>query len=165
MAECRTKRPGSTRAAAALMTMLVLLAAGIARAEEPPIPAPAPPVPAAEAPIPAADAPIPAAATADDVPAAAKAEADTVWQQRCITCHGALGKGDGAAAVALTPKPRDLTLASWQTSVTDAHIEKIIAEGGQGVGLSMLMPANPDLVAKPDIIKALRARVRALGAQ
>lgn len=104
------------------------------------------------------------ASLAEDIPAAATQEAETVWQSRCITCHGAGGKGDGAAAVALTPKPRDLTLASWQSSVTDAHIEKIIAEGGQAVGLSMLMPANPDLAPKADVIKALRARVRALKA-
>lgn len=96
--------------------------------------------------------------------AAAKAEADTVWQTRCTTCHGAGGKGDGAAATALNPKPRDLTLATWQAGVTDEHIEKIIAEGGQAVGLSMLMPANPDLTSKPDVIKALRAHVRSLKA-
>lgn len=94
--------------------------------------------------------------------AAVKAEADTVWQTRCTTCHGAGGKGDGAASAALTPKPRDFTLATWQAGVTDEHIEKIIAEGGQAVGLSMLMPANPDLVSKPDVIKALRAHVRSL---
>jgi len=104
------------------------------------------------------------ASLAEDIPAAATQEAETVWQSRCTTCHGAGGKGDGAAAVALTPKPRDLTLASWQSSVTDAHIEKIIAEGGQAVGLSMLMPANPDLAPKADVIKALRVRVRALKA-
>lgn len=102
-------------------------------------------------------------AAAQDIPEAAKQEADMVWQTRCVTCHGAGGKGDGAAAAALNPKPRDFTLASWQSSVTDEHIEKIIAEGGQGVGLSMLMPANPDLVSKPDVIKALRAHVRSLG--
>jgi len=100
-----------------------------------------------------------AAAYAEDIPPAATQEADTVWQQRCATCHGATGKGDGAAAAALTPKPRDFTSAAWQSSVTDAHIEKIIAEGGQSVGLSMLMVANPDLVAKPEVIKALRAHV------
>jgi cytochrome c553 len=97
--------------------------------------------------------------------AAVKAEADTVWQTRCTTCHGATGKGDGAAAAALTPKPRDFSLAAWQAGVTDEHIEKIIAEGGQAVGLSMLMPANPDLVSKPEVIKALRAHVRGLKAQ
>jgi mono/diheme cytochrome c family protein len=30
-------------------------------------------------------------------------------QVNCVTCHGAKGKGDGAAAVALTPKPADWT--------------------------------------------------------
>jgi hypothetical protein len=102
---------------------------------------------------------------AQEIPAAATAEADTVWAQRCTTCHGGGGKGDGAAAAALTPKPRDFTLAAWQTSVTDEHIEKTILEGGQAVGLSMLMVANPDLAAKPDVVKALRAHVRSLAAK
>jgi cytochrome c5 len=102
-------------------------------------------------------------ASAEDIPAAATAEADTVWQQRCTTCHGAGGKGDGAAAVALTPKPRDFSVADWQKSVTDEHIEKTILEGGQAVGLSPLMVGNPDLASKPDVIKALRAHVRSLG--
>jgi hypothetical protein len=105
-----------------------------------------------------------AAETAQAIPEVVKQEAETIWKQRCTTCHGEQGKGDGAAALALTPKPRDLTLASWQSSVTDEHIEKIVAEGGQAVGLSILMPANPDLAGKPDVIKALRARVRALAA-
>lgn len=30
-------------------------------------------------------------------------------QVNCATCHGAKGKGDGAAAAALTPKPADWT--------------------------------------------------------
>ena len=32
-----------------------------------------------------------------------------VAQVNCVTCHGAKGKGDGAAAVALNPKPADWT--------------------------------------------------------
>jgi hypothetical protein len=108
---------------------------------------------------------IASAAPAEEIAAPVKAEADTVWTQRCSTCHGAGGKGDGAAAAALTPKPRDFTLATWQTSVTDEHIEKTILEGGQAVGLSMLMVANPDLAAKPDVVKALRAHVRSLAAK
>ena len=30
-------------------------------------------------------------------------------QVNCVTCHGAKGKGDGAAALALNPKPADWT--------------------------------------------------------
>jgi len=104
-------------------------------------------------------------ASAEEIPAAAKTEADGVWQMRCTTCHGAGGKGDGAAAAALNPKPRDFSSAEWQKSVTDEHIEKVIVEGGQSVGLNMLMTANPDLASKPDVVKALRAHVRSLGAK
>lgn len=103
-------------------------------------------------------------ACAEEFSAEVTKEADTVWQNRCTTCHGPKGAGDGPAAVALTPKPRDLSSKAWQSSVTDAHIEKIIAEGGQSVELSVLMPANPDLVSKPEVIKALRAHVRGLAA-
>lgn len=104
-------------------------------------------------------------ALAQDIPADAVNQANTIWKDRCATCHGALGKGDGALGMQLQPKPRDLTLAAWQSSVTDEHIEKVIAGGGQSVGLSMLMPANPDIVSKPDVIKALRAHVRSLAAK
>ncbi|HEY2774641.1 MAG TPA: c-type cytochrome [Candidatus Binatia bacterium] len=103
-------------------------------------------------------------ASAEEIPDGAKQEADTVWQQRCSTCHGPAGKGDGAAAVALNPKPRDFTSPDWQKTVTDDHIEKTIVEGGQGVGLSVLMAANPDLASKPDVVKSLRAHVRSLAA-
>ncbi|HXC50837.1 MAG TPA: c-type cytochrome [Candidatus Limnocylindrales bacterium] len=104
-------------------------------------------------------------ASAEEIPAAATQEADTVWQQRCSTCHGAGGKGDGAAAAALVPKPRDFTSADWQKSVTDDHLQKVILEGGQSVGLSMLMVPNADLAPKPDVVKALVAHVRGLGAK
>jgi len=37
-----------------------------------------------------------------------------VAQVNCVTCHGAKGKGDGAAAVALNPKPADWTSKTVQ---------------------------------------------------
>lgn len=99
---------------------------------------------------------------AEEIPAAATQEADTVWKQRCATCHGDNGKGDGALGASLDPKPRDFTTPAWQQSVTDDHIRKIIVEGGQSVGLSFLMVPNPDLAQKPDVVRALVAHVRAL---
>lgn len=105
-----------------------------------------------------------AVALAEDLPPDAVKEADAKWQNLCSTCHGPGGKGDGPAGMALTPKPRDFSSAEWQKSVTDEHIEKTILEGGQAVGLSPLMVANPDLASKPDVVKALRAHVRSLAA-
>jgi mono/diheme cytochrome c family protein len=45
------------------------------------------------------------------LPAEAKtlAQGQKVAQSNCVSCHGAKGKGDGAAAVALNPKPADWT--------------------------------------------------------
>lgn len=86
--------------------------------------------------------------------------ANEKWDTLCVTCHGATGKGDGPGAAALNPKPRSFADASWQASVTDEHIEKVIVEGGAAVGLSAGMAPNPDLADKPEVVKELRKRVR-----
>lgn len=104
----------------------------------------------------------PAPAAEEKISDAAKKEAATIFAQRCTTCHGANGKGDGPASAGLTPKPRDFSSADWQKSVTDEHIEKIIKLGGAAVGKSPMMPGNPDLTAKDEVVKALRAHVREL---
>ena len=106
-----------------------------------------------------------AAVAAEQIPPAAMKEAEDIYKSRCTMCHGTSGKGDGPAGAALNPKPRDLGDPAWQKSVTDEHIEKIIQAGGAAVGKSPLMPANPDLNTKPDVIKALRALVRDFGAK
>jgi mono/diheme cytochrome c family protein len=103
------------------------------------------------------------AVAAEQIPPAATKEAEDIYKNRCTMCHGPSGKGDGPVGAALNPKPRDLGDPAWQKSVTDEHIEKIIQGGGSAVGKSPLMPANPDLASKPDVIKALRAMVRKFG--
>jgi mono/diheme cytochrome c family protein len=115
--------------------------------------APTTPPPAEAAPaVPAA----PAAAAAADP----KAEAEQIFNTRCVTCHGASGKGDGAAAAALNPKPRDYSDKAWQAATTDDMIAKAIVEGGAAVGKSPLMPPNPDLKDKPEVVKGLVAKIR-----
>lgn len=88
----------------------------------------------------------------------AAARAQTIFQQRCVPCHGASGTGDGPASASLTPKPRNYTDAAWQASVDDAYIEKIIKLGGASVGKSPAMPNNPDL--PPEVVSALKDVVR-----
>jgi mono/diheme cytochrome c family protein len=97
---------------------------------------------------------------ADQISPAAEKEAQDIFKNRCTMCHGQSGKGDGPAGVALNPKPRNWTDAAWQKTVKDEEIEKAILGGGQAVGKSVLMPANPDLANKPEVIKALRNIVR-----
>ena len=75
------------------------------------------------------------------LPGESKAEGDSakgaeVYKSYCATCHGDTGKGDGVAAAALDPKPRDLSNAEYVSGLTDEHIKKVIAEGGTAVGMS-----------------------------
>jgi mono/diheme cytochrome c family protein len=111
---------------------------------------------------PAAQAPAAAPAAAPAGGAAAAAEATQIFDTRCFTCHGKQGAGDGPASAGLTPPPRNLQDPAWQASVTDEHIRQIIQYGGAAVGKSAAMPANPDLMSKPEVVEALRAHVRAL---
>ena len=55
-------------------------------------------------------------------PRRAEARAPRVYAERCSTCHGMAGRGDGLAGRALDPRPRDYADAVWQASVTDAEI-------------------------------------------
>jgi mono/diheme cytochrome c family protein len=105
-------------------------------------------------------------AAADEAPSADDAKrAKEIFASRCADCHGASGRGDGSMSGLFDPRPRDLTKAEWQDSVTDDYIEKIVLEGGPAVGKSMMMPANPDLKDEPQLVEAIRALVRGLRAE
>ena len=108
----------------------------------------------------------PAAATAPASPAAgdpaASNEAKEIFANRCTPCHGPRGGGDGPASAGFNPHPANFNSPEWQSSVTDEHIEQIVQYGGAAVGKSAAMPANPDLMSKPDVVKALRTHIRSL---
>ncbi len=91
----------------------------------------------------------------------AAAEAKALFASRCVTCHGASGQGDGAAAAAMNPKPRSFADKDWQKSKTDEQLALVIVKGGAASGLSPLMVANADLEGKPETVKGLVALIRA----
>ncbi len=64
-----------------------------------------------------------------------------VENMRCSACHGESGIGDGPAAVALNPKPRNYTDCAVMSKKSDAELFKVIKEGGAAAGLSPLMVA------------------------
>jgi len=88
------------------------------------------------------------------------AEASAIYASRCVGCHGRAGKGDGAAAASLSPKPRDYSNSVWQSSVTDSLLAKAIVGGGSAIGKSALMPANADLADKPLVVAELVKIIR-----
>ena len=93
----------------------------------------------------------------------ARKEANDIFAARCGTCHGQTGEGNGPASSGLNPKPRNFHDKAWQASVGDEHIQKIIQYGGAAVGKSPAMPANPDLLGKPEVVAGLRDHIRGLG--
>lgn len=92
--------------------------------------------------------------------AAAHAEAKTLFESLCFTCHGLSGRGDGPGAGALEPKPRSFADVAWQDAVTDEQIQKAIVFGGAAVGKSPMMPAQPQLKGKTEVLAALTQIVR-----
>lgn len=88
-------------------------------------------------------------------------EGKKVYMQFCSSCHGQSGKGDGPAAAALNPKPRDHTDREYMSKLSDEQLFKVIKEGGASIGKSPLMPPwGPSL--KDDQIKDVIAYVRTL---
>jgi len=49
------------------------------------------------------------------------------WKQRCVQCHGPLGRGDGPQGPMV--RASDLTRADWQASVSDEEIIGTIKNG------------------------------------
>src|SRR5713226_9674102 len=100
--------------------------------------------------------------TSSAISAQARKEASDIFKDRCVTCHGEQGRGDGPGASNLMPKPMDFHNSNWQVSVSDADIAKAIIHGGSAVGLSSQMQPNLDLEDKPGVVAALVQRVREL---
>ena len=91
------------------------------------------------------------------------AEAQAYYTARCVECHGAAGAGDGPSADSFNPRPRNETDPAWQASVTDDQIKEIILKGGAGMGKSPLMPAQPQLGDKPEVLDGLVKIIRGFG--
>lgn len=52
-----------------------------------------------------------------------------LFQVHCASCHGAEGKGDGFAAAALNPPPRDFASRPWRFEPTTAAIRRVTLDG------------------------------------
>jgi mono/diheme cytochrome c family protein len=80
-------------------------------------------------------------------PKAGKAKYDA----NCVGCHGATGKGDGAAAAALNPKPQDHTDGKTMNALTDKYLFDIIKDGGAAMKKAPFMPASSKKLSDQEI--------------
>jgi len=84
-----------------------------------------------------------------------------IYKVNCVACHGETGKGDGPAAGALKPPPRDHTDYAYMSTLTDKQVADVIKMGGAIKGRP-LMPSHPQIGAAD--MAALVAYIRTLSA-
>jgi cytochrome c553 len=60
-----------------------------------------------------------------------------VYLERCAPCHGDDGRGDGPAAAALEPRPRNLRDPSFWDGRTPARLRDVVQHGKTG---TMMQP-------------------------
>jgi mono/diheme cytochrome c family protein len=74
----------------------------------------------------------------------------TIYETQCAVCHGPRGGGDGPAAAALQPKPRDLSAGKFWSGRTPASVAATIRDGRPGTAMigykSILRPEEIDSV-------------------
>ena len=57
------------------------------------------------------------------------------FEMNCASCHGPAGAGDGAAAAALDPKPRNLATAQLKGGAKPAQIFDTLGKGIPGTAM------------------------------
>jgi mono/diheme cytochrome c family protein len=89
------------------------------------------------------EAPAAEKAKKNPLPADAKTveQGKKVAQVNCVSCHGAKGKGDGAAAAALNPKPADWTSKRVQDE-SDGEIFWKLSTGRGAMPSWKFLPEN-----------------------
>lgn len=112
-----------------------------------------------QGPNPAAEKAATATAATTTVTPAMLEKGQAIYKANCVACHGEGGKGDGPAAGALKPPPRDHTDPAYMSTLTDKNLADVIVMGGAIKG-KPLMPSHPQLRG-PDL-EALVAYVRSL---
>lgn len=68
--------------------------------------------------------------------AADPAAGGVLYAASCTACHGAKGDGKGPAAIALKPKPTDLTASAWWVGKTDEQLIVAIRAGRPGTSMA-----------------------------
>lgn len=82
----------------------------------------------------------------------------TIYQTRCLECHGAEGRGDGEKALSLSPRPGSLVSAATSAK-SDRDLFRTIQNGKPKTA----MPAWKDVLTEEeirDVLQYVRSLVR-----
>jgi mono/diheme cytochrome c family protein len=97
----------------------------------------------------------------------ARLPGQVTYEQLCINCHGAEGKGDGPAGIGALPMPRDFSVGQFKFDAdsdghtgTDTDLFLVIRGGAAEAGGSPLMAAWGQL--GDERIRELIAYIRSL---
>ncbi len=66
-----------------------------------------------------------------------------IYSAKCVTCHGAKGAGDGVAAAALNPRPKDFTRRAFEPEM----FAEILSKGVEGSSMVPFPMSQEDLTA------------------
>jgi mono/diheme cytochrome c family protein len=77
------------------------------------------------------------------------ADGRAIFTQRCASCHGANGLGNGDAANALSPSPALLAYMIRRPIAVDEYLLWTISDGGEQFGSAM--PAFKDVLSNDEI--------------
>ncbi len=94
-----------------------------------------------------------------DMSAPSVAKGCSTYRTNCAPCHGLNGKGDGPAAAAMNPKPRNHCNGDYMDKLSNEHIFNVIKMGGATYGYPT-MPAQPQL--SDEEVRCLVAYIRSL---
>lgn len=84
------------------------------------------------------------------------AEGEGLYAQRCASCHGMQGNGDGALSRTLSRLPSEIASFGWQADRTDDQLAAVVRDGMSGTP----MPPTRDLT--PAQVQSVVAYLRTL---
>jgi high-affinity iron transporter len=87
---------------------------------------------------------------------AQRLEGEGLYTQRCASCHGAAGAGDGAMARSLSRLPPDIGTVGWQSEHSDDQLAEVVRAGIPGTA----MPPSNEL--SPPQVQSVVAYLRTL---
>ena len=72
------------------------------------------------------------------------AEGEGLYIQRCVSCHGPLGAGDGALARTLSRMPQEVGSLAWQATRTDSQMLVVVRDGVPGSAMPPGRELSPE---------------------